>query len=338
MARITDDQTDRTLATVGDGPPASPDSAHTDVLVAAVRLSATRSLGVGLLKTMRPKQWAKNLLVFTPLITSHQVFDEARLLTGTVAFVCFCLCASAVYVLNDLIDLEYDRQHTQKRYRPLASGSLAIAWGIPLACLLLLLGFSISVSTLPLGFCGVLLAYVIVACGYSWLLKRIVMLDVLTLAGLYTVRVLAGGIAIGIVVSEWLIAFSVFLFASLAFVKRYAELDKLSRTGAVNVSGRGYRTSDVGIIEGMGTASGLIAVLVLAMYVNGEQSKQLYANPWPIWLICPVLMYWIGRIWILAKRGELSEDPVVYALGDRVSRCVAVLIAALLALASMQGN
>jgi 4-hydroxybenzoate polyprenyltransferase/phosphoserine phosphatase len=288
-----------------------------------------------LIAALRPQQWVKNVLVFVPLVTSHNVFHIPLVMAALVAFVCFCLCASAVYVLNDLADINADRLHPTKRKRPFASGDLPVGWGPPLASGLLMLAFIVSALALPAGFSAALALYFATTCAYSFVAKRIVMLDVLMLAGLYTIRVLAGGMATGIVVSEWLMAFSMFLFVSLAFAKRYAELERLVRTNVGTASGRGYLAADIGLIESIGPASGYIAVLVLALYVNGEQMKTLYRNPWPLWLVCPVLMYWISRVWIKAKRGELSEDPLVFTLRDRVSIYLGLIVVGLLVAASI---
>ena len=295
------------------------------------RKAPTRSV----IAALRPQQWVKNVLVFAPLVTSHNVFHFPLVMAALVAFVCFCLCASGVYVLNDLADISADRRHPAKRKRPFASGALPVSWGLPLASAPLILGFAVAALTLPVGFSAALVLYFATTCAYSFLAKRIAMLDVLMLAGLYTIRVLAGGTATGIVVSEWLMAFSMFLFVSLAFAKRYAELESLLRANEGAASGRGYRVADIGLIESMGPASGYIAVLVLALYVNGEQMKMLYRNAWPLWLVCPVLMYWISRVWIKAKRGELSEDPIVFALRDRVSVYLGIIVVGLLVVASI---
>jgi 4-hydroxybenzoate polyprenyltransferase len=289
-----------------------------------------------LLAVLRPVQWVKNVLVFVPLLTSHNVFDVPLTLAALRAFVCFSLCASAAYVLNDLADINSDRRHPVKRYRPFASGELSVRWGLGLAIGLLMPAFALALLTLPIGFAGALGVYFAATCLYSFHAKRIAMLDVLLLAGVYTIRVIAGGLATGIVVSEWLMAFSMFLFVSLAFAKRYAELERLLREGEAGASGRGYCVGDIGLIESMGPASGYIAVLVLALYVNGEQMKTLYRSPWPLWLVCPVLMYWIGRLWFKAKRGELNEDPIVFALRDRVSLALGVAILGLFVAAMLR--
>jgi 4-hydroxybenzoate polyprenyltransferase len=301
-------------------------SSATPAKIIGDRESVTRSV----VAELRPQQWVKNVLIFAPLVTSHNVFHFAPAMAATIAFVCFCLCASAVYVLNDLADINADRRHPTKRERAFASGRLPISWGLPLAGGLLTVGFVIAALTLPIVFSATLVGYFATTCAYSFVAKRIAMLDVLMLAGLYTIRVLAGGMATGIVVSEWLMALSMFLFVSLAFAKRYAELTRLLRANEGTASGRGYLVADIGLIESIGPASGYMAVLVLALYVNGEQMKTLYRNPWAIWLICPVLMYWISRVWIKAKRGELPEDPIVFALRDRVSAYLAIIVVALL--------
>ncbi len=295
------------------------------------RESAARSV----LAALRPQQWIKNVLIFVPLVTSHNMLHLPLAIAAAIAFACFCLCASAVYVLNDLADISADRRHPAKRKRPFASGALPVSWGLPLASGLLLVGFAVAALALPAAFFAALVVYFATTCVYSFVAKRIAMLDVLMLAGLYTIRVLAGGAATGILVSEWLMAFSMFLFVSLAFAKRYAELERLLRANEGVASGRGYRVADIGLIESMGPASGYIAVLVLALYVNGEQMKMLYRNPWPLWLICPMLMYWISRLWIKAKRGELSEDPIVFALRDRVSLYLGIIAVGLLVAASI---
>lgn len=298
-------------------------------------LGTREPLAKTILAALRPQQWAKNLLVFVPLVTSHNIFKLGMPMAAVLAFVCFCLCASAVYILNDLVDIKADRRHPIKRNRPFASASLPITWGLPLASGLLMLAFAVSVIMVPGAFSAVLAVYFFTTCVYSFLAKRIVMLDVLTLAGLYTIRIFAGGAATGIIVSEWLMAFSMFLFVSLAFAKRYAELERLSRANEEEAKGRGYNASDISLIESMGSASGFIAVLVLALYLNSDQMKSLYRNPLLLWLVCPILMYWISRIWIKAKRGELFEDPVVFTLRDRVSLCLGLIVGTLLVAASL---
>jgi 4-hydroxybenzoate polyprenyltransferase len=295
----------------------------------AAVLGSRKPVSRTLLRALRPHQWVKNILIFVPLLTSHNVFHFPLVMSAVVAFVCFCLCASAVYVLNDLLDVGADRRHPMKRKRPFASGDCPIPWGLSVSGILLALGFMLSVLTLPAIFSASLVTYFVITCIYSFHAKRIVMLDVLMLAGLYTIRVLAGGAATGIPVSEWLMAFSMFLFVSLAFVKRYTELARLLVANETSATGRGYHVSDIRLIESMGPTSGYIAVLVLALYVNGDQMKALYTNPWPLWLLCPLTMYWISRVWFKAMRGELPDDPIVFALKDRVSLCLGAIAVAL---------
>ena len=293
--------------------------------------SATKSV----LRAMRIHQWVKNVLLFVPLILAHKWGDAGRLGQASLAFLSFGFCASAVYVVNDLLDLAADRLHPQKRRRPFAAGDVPIALGPPLALMLLIMGLSTAALLLPVSFTAILISYLFVTTAYSMWLKRKVMADVLTLAGLYTLRIWAGGAATTIPVSEWLVAFAVFLFVSLAFVKRYAEIDRLARDGETKTSGRGYRTSDLSLIETMGLCSGYLAVLILALYINSDDVEKLYSQRQPLWLMCPLLMYWISRLWILAKRSELHEDPVVFAMTDRVSLAIGMIAMFLVAFTSL---
>lgn len=292
----------------------------------AVILGTWQSPILSALSALRPQQWVKNILVFVPLLASHKVFTLPLVKLTAIAFVCFCCCASAGYVLNDLGDINSDRRHPTKRKRPFASGDLPISWGLPLATLLLTISFTLSGLTLPTSFSVSLAAYFVITCVYSFYAKQIAMLDVIILAGLYTIRVFAGGMATAIVISEWLAAFCLFLFVSLAFAKRYAELERLFRANETLLSGRGYRISDITLIESIGSSSGYISVLVLALYVNSGPMKMLYVNPWPLLLVCPILMYWVSRVWIKAKRGELTEDPIVFALRDRISIYLGIIV------------
>ncbi len=286
-----------------------------------------------LLKVLRPHQWAKNVLLLVPLILAH-AYQWPTLLSGLLAFAAFSLCASAVYVLNDLLDVEADRRHPKKCRRPFAAGTLPILWGPPLAAGLTLVGIGLSLW-LPPVFTATLVGYMILTSLYSFWLKRKLIIDVLMLAGLYTLRIIAGGQATGTEVSEWLMAFSVFLFTSLAFAKRHAELGRLASEGHTRPNGRGYMVEDLGLIESIGPASGYIAVLVMALYINSDRMKHIYANPWALWMICPLLMYWITRLWFVTRRGKLSEDPVIYAIRDRTSQLTGVAVVLLACLASV---
>ncbi len=297
-----------------------------------------QSAAAPLFKALRPHQWVKNTLLFVPLVMSHNVLRLDMFWTTVIAFVCFCLSASAAYILNDMTDVASDRRHPTKRKRPFASGELPISHGLPIAAVLVTTAFLVSALTLPVSFSVALAVYFFATCAYSAFAKPFVIVDVQFLAALYTLRVFAGGLATGIAVSEWLMAFSLFLFVSLAFAKRYAELDKLLRRDELEAHGRGYRVADIGLIESMGLASGYIAVLVLALYVNDDKTALLYRTPWYLWLICPLLMYWINRIWLKATRGELPEDPIVFALRDHVSRYLGLAVGGLLLAAALAGS
>jgi 4-hydroxybenzoate polyprenyltransferase/phosphoserine phosphatase len=282
-----------------------------------------------ILRAMRPHQWVKNVLVFLPMLMAHATASSVWL-NALLAFVAFCLCASAAYVLNDLLDVGADRQHPKKRSRPFAAGDLPLIWGPPVAFGLLTAAFGTAFS-ISFAFAGVLFLYLIVTLTYSFWLKRKVMVDVLTLAGLYTLRIFAGSVATNVVVSDWLSAFSFFLFASLAFCKRYTELSLQS--GEVT-AGRGYLQSDLSLLETLGPTSGYISVLVLTLYINSEAVHQAYYRDWPLWLICALLMYWISRVWLHAKRQQLSEDPILFIFRDWVSLTICALTSVLWTIAS----
>jgi len=281
-----------------------------------------RSTAIVIARALRLHQWAKNVLLAVPLVAAHMVLDLQAWLSVAIAFVSFGLVASATYLVNDLIDLQSDRIHPQKRFRPLASGRMPIPTGLALAAALGLLGFVISIALLPPGFGACLAVYVVLTLAYSFDLKRRMLVDVLTLAALYTLRILAGGAAVGAVVSEWLLMFSLFIFISLAFLKRNIELK--GNEGGGGVAGRGYSAVDLDTIRIIGVAAGLISVLVLSLYINSPAVSELYRSPQMLWLMCPLLIYWIARIWFLAARGALHHDPVVFALLDSRSYVVAV--------------
>jgi 4-hydroxybenzoate polyprenyltransferase len=286
-----------------------------------------------LLRAMRLHQWAKNLIVFVPLVTSHQILRETTAVAGAVAFASFCLCASGVYVLNDLHDLVSDRRHPTKRLRPIASGALPISWAFIFGPLLLLLGFLVATFT-PALFSAVLGVYVGTAFAYSHGLKRIPMVDVLVLAALYTLRLIGGHAATRIEFSDWLLAFSMFFFFSLALVKRFKDVQSLDgRSGAV-VGGRGYIAADLGLLTPLGASSGYISVLVIALYVNSESVRVLYRHPSVLLLICPLILLWISRLWMAAHRGTMTDDPVVFALKDWWSYLVGVLALAVVWMAT----
>ena len=285
------------------------------------------------LKALRVHQWLKNVLVFVPLLAAHQFLQPAAVAHAIAAFIIFGVCASSVYVLNDLLDLGADRAHPRKHKRPFASGRLPLTAGITAAPLLTVAAF-IAAYALDPRFALVLLGYYVLTLAYSLRLKRIAMLDVLVLAGLYTVRIIAGSAAIGTGLSFWLLAFSMFLFLSLALVKRYTEVAAQPGNAHEQIKGRGYAASDAGLLATLGGASGYLSVLVLALYIDSTASAALYRHPQWLWLMCPLLLYWISRVWIIAHRGAMHDDPVVFAVTDNVSRAVLVLgaLVALLAI------
>jgi len=281
------------------------------------------------LRAMRLQQWIKNLLVFLPLAGAHQLFNLPLLMQAALAFIAFGLCASSVYILNDLMDLESDRQHPRKRRRPFAAGVISPLAGLALAALLLVGAFSIALAMSP-AFIGWLGVYFGLTMAYTFFLKRRVLVDCLTLGALYTLRIVAGGAAVGVPASFWLLAFSLFLFLSLAFVKRYSELMVLSKAERTDAHGRGYLTDDLSIVQTMGVASGFTAVMLMALYINGDTVLKLYSRPEVLWLTIPVLLYWVSRMWMQAHRGNMDDDPVIFAVKDRYSlACGALFVAAL---------
>lgn len=275
-------------------------------------------------QAMRPHQWLKNALIFLPLILSHQLNQPNLLLQACIAFMSFSFVASSVYLLNDMLDLNSDRQHQSKKNRPFAAGDLSLAYGYLGAPLLLILGFVIALW-LPSEFVLVLLAYWLMTTLYSLLLKSLFLIDVLTLATLYALRIIAGSAAISVVTTTYLLAFSFFLFLGLAMVKRYTEFLNLQNQGKSSIEGRGYGVENLQALATMGGGSSLIAVAVFAFYINAPATTELYSNPLLLWSICPLLLYLLWRIWALARRGELDEDPVLFAITDRRSQLTAAL-------------
>jgi 4-hydroxybenzoate polyprenyltransferase len=284
-------------------------------------------------KALRVHQWVKNALVVLPILTSHQIFQPQLLVAAILAFVAFSLCASSVYVLNDLFDLKSDRLHPTKRARPFAAGDLSIVSGLALVAVLVLGSMAVSLF-LPRLFQLMLAVYFGLTLAYSASLKQKLLVDVFVLGGLYVLRVLAGGAATSITPSPWLLAFCLFFFLSLALVKRYTELRALPESKSTPIAGRGYVAMDLSTIGAIGTGSGSMCVLVLALYINSPQVLPLYRSPAILWFLCPLLLYWISRIWIMASRGSMNIDPVLFALRDRVSYLTAVCGAAIMVLAA----
>ena len=286
-----------------------------------------------IVKAARLHQWAKNALLFVPLVTAHQIFNAQLLGQAALAFVAFGLCASSVYLTNDMLDLAADRRHHRKRFRPFASGALPLKLGFAVTPLFLLAGLAVALL-LPPTFFLLLVGYLILTVSYSFYIKQVALLDVILLAGLYTVRIVGGAAATLIVVSPWLLAFSMFFFLSLAFVKRFSELRALHAQGDTNAKARGYVVGDLEQLASLGAASGYISVLVMALYISSDAVMMLYSVPGALWLICPLMLYWISRVWLLARRGEMHDDPVVFALKDRVSYAVGISVALVAAAAS----
>jgi 4-hydroxybenzoate polyprenyltransferase/phosphoserine phosphatase len=265
------------------------------------------------LRAMRPHQWVKNFLIFVPLVTAHQVTNMIAVSAAVCAFAAMCLASAAIYIVNDLLDLEADRAHATKHARAFASGQLPILSGVVLAPALVLAAFAIA-SGLPRQFAAWLAAYVLVTIVYSLRLKHVAVVDVLVLALLYTVRLVAGAAAIAVPFSAWLLAFSLFFFFSLALLKRFSELDVAVRKGFGPDLVRGYRPADRNVVGQFGVTSGYLSILVMALYTNSRDVAALYSNPAWLWGFCPLLLYWISRIWLAAYRGDMHEDPIIFAV------------------------
>ena len=291
-----------------------------------------RPLQQTIVRALRVHQWAKNILLVAPLLMSHQLAVKSLAAAG-IGFVCFSLIASANYIANDLLDLESDRHHPAKRMRPFAAGDLSVEAGIGLAFSMLLIS-ALLLPRLPAAFDLWLLLYIAATSAYSLYLKRVSVVDVLLLSGLYTVRLLAGGAATGTPISPWLAGFSTFTFLSLAMVKRFSELEQLRERGLSLTQGRGYTVGDMEQVRSFGTASATAAVVVFMLYIARPDVTMLYRHGDRLWLIVPLLIYWLFRVWLLASRGELDDDPVIFAVRDRVSLLIgaAVILVAVFAI------
>ncbi len=284
-----------------------------------------------LLRAIRAHQWLKNLLLFVPAFLAHR-FDLGTGLVSLLGFISFSLCASSVYVLNDLVDLNRDRHHVTKRFRPMAQGALSPLSGVKLFPVLL--GAAIGTSLLlPIAFGEVLVVYYMTTLAYSLRLKRELVLDVVTLAGLYGLRLVAGGVAVDARPSAWFAAFSIFFFVALALVKRITELVGRLNRGEGDPAGRAYRLGDVPVLEALAASSAFTAVLVFALYLNSVDVSGLYRAPHRLWLICLVLIYWLSRALILTRRGAMPDDPIVFAATDRASQICALVVAAIVLVA-----
>lgn len=287
-------------------------------------------------QALRTRQWVKNLLMFLPLLGAHEFSNLPLLISVATAFLALSLCASSVYLINDMVDIESDRLHPRKRSRPFAAGLLQLTQGVVASIALVMASFVLALFGVNPEFTAWLAVYLALTTCYSFWLKRKILVDSLVLAVLYTLRLLAGAAAAGIEAGFWLLAFSMFLFLSLALVKRYAELDETFRRGRDRTPGRDYVVGDLPLVQTLGIVSGFCAVLVLALYINGDTVARLYPHQQMIWFTVPVLLYWVSRIWLKAHRGELEDDPIVFALSDNVSRATIVLFFAALLLAAVE--
>jgi 4-hydroxybenzoate polyprenyltransferase len=279
------------------------------------------------LRAVRIHQWAKNLLLFLPALAAHRppaVELGADLLT---AFLSFSLLASGLYLLNDVVDRNHDRAHPTKRNRPVASGRISTVQASAVAVVLVLVSYALTFR-LPANFTGAWASYLIVSAGYSFSLKRVVVLDVIILAGLYTVRVIAGAAAVDVALSRWFLAFSVFLFTSLALLKRMVETQGAAERETAQLAGRGWQVADAPVLLAFGAGAAVASALVYCLYITGDEVVDLYRRADMLWLGLPMLLYWIGRVWLLALRGEVHEDPLLFALRDRVSYLVLAIGAA----------
>jgi 4-hydroxybenzoate polyprenyltransferase len=289
------------------------------------------------IKAIRVHQWLKNILVFVPVAAAHRLYDVDADLRVLAAFFAYSLCASSVYVLNDLTDLRADRMHPRKCKRPFASGNLELKQGLLLIPLLLGSSVAIALLVLPPMFLVVLAVYYVCSMSYNFAAKERVVWDVIMLAVLYTLRVIAGAAAVPVPLSFWLLAFSMFMFLSLALAKRYSEMVTMSKAGRTGAAGRGYVTDDMPVLQSMGVTSGYLAVLVIALYINSPEIHALYQRPYALWGICPLLLFWITRVWLTTHRGEMHDDPVVFAARDPVSLVIGFLTVGCLVFGTITG-
>lgn len=301
----------------------------------ALRITPHGSSFLHLFRAARAYQWVKNLLLFLPVATSHRLLDPLALGQAALSFAIFSLVASGNYLLNDLLDLPSDRRHPSKRLRPLASGLLPIPHALMGMLLLFAASTWLTVAFTPATFWPWIAGYFVLTNFYSFRLKQLLLVDLMALSSLYTIRIMAGGAITGIQVSEWLVAFSMFIFTSLAFAKRFTELKRTLENSQGALRGRAYQAQDLDIVRVAGPVSGYSAIVVMALYINSPTTLTLYHAPQFLWLVCPLLAYWITRIWFLANRGELDHDPIVFALKDPASYAVLAGAAASAAAATL---
>ncbi len=282
-----------------------------------------------LLQTLRPHQWAKNALVLVPVMTAGLAFDAAAIGKALLAALLFSLIASGIYQINDLLDIEADRAHAKKRHRPIASGALSIPAALLASLILITLPFAIALWQFGWPLASVLAVYLLLTTAYSFRLKAVMTLDVIALACLYTIRILAGAVAIGVTLSFWLLLFSIFFFLSLGYLKRYTELAAATEPGVL-VKGRGYLDADLDLVGQSGVAAGMVSILVMALFINDIRGEGTYALPDLLWALCLLLLYWINRVWMMARRGEVDGDPVAFAVRDPRSIAIGAAMAAVM--------
>jgi len=292
-----------------------------------VRLDSEKASVRPWIRMLRPHQWAKNVLVLVPMLTSHD-FNLHAIASGLMAFVAFCLCASSVYVLNDLVDIQADRAHPTKRKRPFASGDVPLLGGGLVGLVSLTLAVALA-SLVNLQFLGLMAAYFAANLAYSFSLKRKMIIDVVTLGGLYTVRVLAGAVAVGVPMSEWLMAFSMFMFLFLAIIKRHSEMVMRLNAGLSDPSNRNYKAVDINVLAALAAAAGYSSVIVFALYIASDSARSLYSHVQYLWFVCPLLLYWVARTIMMSQRQHIPDDPLLFALRDKVTWWIAAIVLAL---------
>lgn len=281
------------------------------------------------LKQIRIYQWIKNILIFLPLLMAHKISEPLLMFDALIAFLSFSFTASFVYVMNDLVDLPSDRKHPRKRFRPLASGKIPIVYGVAIAPVLLFVGIALSVIFLSNEFLYILLAYLIITSLYSFVFKKIYILDIIILSILYTIRLIAGAWAVDVPLSQWLMEFSVFFFLSLAINKRYTELFMIQQKNKTEATGRGYSVGDIDLMRVIGPVAGYMSVLVFVLYLHSEEIAALYKRPEILWLVAVCLLYWITRIWFITTRGKMHDDPIIFTGKDPVSYIIGLIVALL---------
>lgn len=292
-------------------------------------LSKEKTNFITLIECLRIYQWTKNLLIFVPLLFAQQFVDSNIFFNSLIAFIVFGMCASSIYILNDLLDIEDDRRHRTKKNRPIPSGKISLVHSLFLVPILLVISFYISTRFLPTEFNIILLAYLFMTVTYSFYLKSKILIDVLILACLYTLRIMAGTAAINESYSFWLITFSIFVFFSLALIKRCSELLLAKQANSLTISFRDYQPNDIDLLLPLGASSGLISVLILALFIDSDQIAQKYTSPELLWFLIPITIYWLTRAWMITHRGKMDDDPIVFAIKDKTSICVGIAVLAI---------